>query len=336
MPRLRFIVPQHHSFLSLEKPVLLSIGGGLERWDEARKASETARVYNSGRLLSTRTRPSPQSPRLQMHENLIKRFSRIGTLPFSLLALLIVFYFAYVLLFPTAPKPDATWMRIQKEGVLRIGIDPSFPPFEVDDGKGNLSGFDIAFAAVLAQKWNVRVQYVYTGFDGLYDALVGSQFDMILSALPYNPQKTEDVSFSHSYFNGGPALVVRAEDNQTKSVFDLARRGVAVEMGTSGDAVARKWQRRLKLDLQEFNTTNEALQAVEKGEVVAALVDPISFYDSQRAGNTNLKVVGKTLADELYVIAVRKDSPMLLKEINTAIDAMKRDGSIDQLQARWF
>ncbi len=271
-----------------------------------------------------------------MHENPIKRFSRIGTLPFSLLALLIVVYVAYMLLSPAPAKPDATWMRIQKEGVLRIGIDPSFPPFEADDGKGNLSGFDIALAAVLAQKWNVRVQYVYTGFDGLYDALVGGQFDMVLSALPYNPQKTEDVFFSHSYFNGGPALVVRSEDNQTKSVFDLAQRGVAVELGTSGDAVARKWQRRLMLDLREFNTTDEALQAVEKGEVVAALVDPISFYDFQRAGNTNLKVIGKTLADELYVIAVRKDSPMLLKEINAAIDAMKRDGSIDQLQARWF
>ena len=109
-----------------------------------------------------------------MHENPIKRFSRIGTLPFSLLGLLIVVYVAYILLSPAPAKPDATWMRIQKEGVLRIGIDPSFPPFESDDGKGNLSGFDIALAALLEQKWNVRVKYVYTGFDGLYDALVGS------------------------------------------------------------------------------------------------------------------------------------------------------------------
>lgn len=271
-----------------------------------------------------------------MRDNTFLRLSRIGTLPSALLALLIVVYVAYVLFFPVPTKPDATWTRIQKEGVLRIGIDPSFPPFEADDGKGNLSGFDIALASALAQKWNVRVQYVYTGFDGLYDALVGSQFDIILSALPYNPQKTEDVSFSHSYFNGGPVLVVRGEDNQTKSVFDLAQRGVAVELGTSGDAIARKWQRRLKLDLQEFDTTNQALRAVGRGEVAAALVDPISFYDLQRTGNTNLKVVGKTLADELYVIAVRKDSPTLLKEVNSVIDGMKRDGSLDELQAKWF
>jgi polar amino acid transport system substrate-binding protein len=271
-----------------------------------------------------------------MLENTIRRLSPPGTLPFSLLALIALVYVAYVLFSPAPAKPDATWTRIQTEGVLRIGVDPSFPPFEADDGKGNLSGFDIALAATLAQKWNVRVQYVYTGFDGLYDALMGNQFDIVLSALSYNPQKTEDVSFSHSYFNGGPVLVVRTEDDRTSSIYDLAQRAVAVELGTSGDAVARKWQRRLKLDLREFPSTNDALRAAERGEVAAALVDPISFYDLQRGGNTDLKISGKTLADELYVIAVRKDSPTLLREINAAVDGMKRDGTLDDLQTRWF
>ncbi len=85
-----------------------------------------------------------------------------------------------------------------------------------------------------------------------------------------------------------------------------------------------------------MNTTDEALQAVQSGQVAAAVVDPISFYDFQRAGNGNLKTVGKTLAAELYVIAVLKDSPTLLKEINAAIDAMQRDGSLGELQQKWF
>ena len=265
-----------------------------------------------------------------------KRYFAIGSLPFALPAIAVVIYVVYVIFAPTQAKPDATWVRIQQEGVLRIGIDPSFPPFESDDGRGNLSGFDIALAAALAQKWNVRVQYVYTGFDGLYDALVGNQFDMILSALPYNPQKTEDVAFSHSYFDGGPVLAVREEDNQVKSLYDLAQRPIGVELGTSGDAVARKWQRRLKLDLREFNTTSDALAAVRDGQVAAGVVDPISFYDFERAGDTTLKTVGSTIENELYIIAVRKNSPTLLKEINAAVDAMKRDGSLDDLQRRWF
>jgi polar amino acid transport system substrate-binding protein len=274
--------------------------------------------------------------------NVFRRVSRLGSLPLALLMFFVFLFALYYFFFPKPPpKPDATWTQIQQSGVLKIGVDPSFPPFESDDGKGNLSGFDIALANALAQKWNVRVQYVYTGYDGLYDALNGGQFDLILSALPYNPDKTQDVNFSHSYFNGGPVLVVRANDNQTKRLDQLAQRALAVELGTSGDAYARHWQRRLKFNLSEFNSTNDALHAVAVGLADAALVDPISFVDYARAsaGRTDagtLQAVGKPLADELYVIAARKNAPTLLQQINAAIDAMKRDGSLEELQKRWF
>src|SRR6266487_1673066 len=102
----------------------------------------------------------------------LQRLLLIGSLPRLIIGFLLLVFLSYLLFFPKPPpKPDATWTRIQQEGVLKIGIDPSFPPFESDDGQGHLSGFDIALADKLAQKWGVKVQYVYSGFDGLYDAL---------------------------------------------------------------------------------------------------------------------------------------------------------------------
>jgi len=274
---------------------------------------------------------------------------RPGTLPLVLLALVLFAWYAYANWLPKPPpKPDATWTRIVNEGVFRIGIDPSFPPFETDDGKGNLSGLDIALADALVRDWSseiitntIRVEYVYTGFDGLYDALKAGQFDAILSALPYNPQKTEDVRFSHSYFNGGPLIVVRADDAKTKSWYDLAGTRVGVELGSSGDAFARKWQRRLKYDLREFNTPEDALRALRAGTLDAVFTDAITFNDFEKtvgAGSPrpDLKTVGDPLSNDLYVIAVRKDTPTLLGHINAVIDAMKKDGRMDKLQAEWF
>ncbi len=269
------------------------------------------------------------------------RFPPIGSLPLSLLALLVLAYLAYTLFAPKPPpKPDATWTRIQQEGVLRIGVDPSSPPFVVDDGKGNLSGFDVALAKELASTWGVKIQYVYTGYDGLYDALNGGQFDLILSALPYNPFKTQDVSFSHAYFNGGPVLVVRGDDTTTTGLDRLQGQAIAVELGSNGDAVARKWQRRYNLTLRQFNIGSEALRALQQRQVSAAIVDPITFFDFQRAeadvGVGSWRIVGKPLADENYVIAVRQDSPTLLREINTVIDSLKREGRLEELQKENF
>jgi polar amino acid transport system substrate-binding protein len=267
----------------------------------------------------------------------------VGTLPIVLLVLILLTYWAWVSFTPKPPaKPDPTWTRIVTEGVLRIGIDPSFPPFETDDGKGNLSGLDIALAKEFVQDWSketvtptIRVEYVYTGYDGLYDALNAGQFDAILSALPYNPQKTEDVLFSHSYFNGGPFIVVHAGDAKTRTFSDLANERVGVELGSSGDAFARKWERRLKFDLREFDTAVDALHTLQGNGIDAVFTDAITFDEFSKTAS-GLKSVGDPLSDDLYVIAVRKDEPTLLGQINAEIDAMKRDGRMETLQKEWF
>jgi len=272
-----------------------------------------------------------------------ERFARwrIGSLPVIVLALLVLAYLAFVLFAPKPPpKPDATWTRMQQEGIVRIGVDPSSPPFVEDDGKGNLSGFDVALAKELAAQWGVKTQYVYTGYDGLYDALNSGQFDLILSALPYNPLKTQDVNFSQSYFNGGPVLVVRGEDTTTAGLESLQAQPIAVELGSNGDAVARKWQRLYSLQLRQLDSSVAALQALQNRQVAAAIVDPITLYDFQRAASdptvAQWRVVGKPLAAENYVIAVRKNSPTLLSEINRVLDALKQSGQLEELQKENF
>lgn len=269
------------------------------------------------------------------------QFPKFGSLPILLLALGLLTYIAYIFLVPQPPpKPDATWTQIQNEGVVRIGVDPSSPPFIADDGKGNLSGFDVALANELAREWNIKIQYVYTGFDGLYDALNAKQFDLILSALPYNPTKTQDVLFSHPYFNGGPVLIVRGEDTTTTGLEMLRDTTISVELGSGGDAVARKWQKRYNLTLQEANSAREALVALQRNEARAAIVDPITLFDFQRAqadtGAKTWRIVGNALADENYVVAVRRDSPTLLRQVNGVIDALKQNGRLEEMLKQNF
>lgn len=266
-----------------------------------------------------------------------------GTLPIAIVAFIILAGFALANWLPKPPtKPDATWSRIIETGIFRVGIDPSFPPFESEDGKGHLKGLDIALVDELVQQWSresmtttVHVEYVYTGFDGLYDALRAGQFDAIVSALPYDAKRTEDVYFSHAYFDGGPYIVAREQDTTTKTHADLAGKRIGVELGSTGDAFARRWQKRFKYDLREFNLPGEALRALIQGQVDAVLTDLIAFNDFTRT-HAGLKTVGTPLVNEYLVIAVRKDSPTLLTQINAVIVAMKNDGRLEQLYKQWL
>ncbi len=274
----------------------------------------------------------------------ISRFTpwRIGSLPLAVLAGVAFFGYALATWLPKPPpKPDATWTRILDTGEFRVGIDPSFPPFESDNAQGELFGFDIALANELTREWTqatgtpVRVEYVYSGFDGLYDALQNGQFDAIISALPYDPKKTQDVLFSHAYFDSGPVIVVRAGDATTKTYYDLMGKRIGVELGSAGDAFARRWQRRLKFDLHPFASPADALRALQLRQVDATLTDLIAFNEFARA-NGDVQTVGAPLTHELIVIAVRKDAPTLLGYINAALNAFKRDGRLEQLQREWF
>src|SRR5262245_44631595 len=70
------------------------------------------------------------------------------------------------------------WEQIQENGVLRVGLDPTYPPFETADD-GELRGLDVDLARALAAELGLEVQFVYFGYDGLYDALLSNQVDVL-------------------------------------------------------------------------------------------------------------------------------------------------------------
>ena len=230
---------------------------------------------------------------------------------------------------------DATWQRIQREGVLRVGLDPSFPPFEVDTG-GTIVGYDVDLAHALAARWGVSVQLVPTHFDALIDGLLTEQYDVIISAYPYDPRLTRDVAYSQPYFNAGVVLVVREDAQGITDVADLAGRQVAVEWGSAGDVEARRIAQRVPgLRVQPLETAEAALRAVKAGAADAALVDAVSAYGFLgREGG--VRIVGKPLTDERYVIVVRPESRRLLREIDAALSALRASGRLAELRAKWF
>jgi len=242
-------------------------------------------------------------------------------------------------------EEDETWARIQREGLMRVGMDASWPPFEyIDEPTGQIVGLDVDLARAIGQRLGVEVELVNVGFDSLYDALYVGRFDAIVSALPYDPLLYGDVAYSISYFNAGQALVVRADETEINEstnqriseTKDLSGKRLGVEWGSEGDAVSRRLQKKIEgLSLQSYMTPQDVLWALKEGEVEAAVVDAVSAYQFI-ATEGGVQVVGDPLTDELYVIAVQLDSPLLLKAINEALVEMREDGTMERLQEKWF
>ncbi len=237
-------------------------------------------------------------------------------------------------------EKDETWARIQQEGVMRVGMDASWPPFEyIDEATGQIVGFDVDLARAIGQRLGVEVELVNVGFDSLYDALYVGRFDAIVSALPYDPLLLGDVAYSISYFNAGQVLVVRSSESANQrigEVNNLAGKKVGVEFASEGDVVGRRLQKQIEdLSLENYMAPQNVLSALQEGEVEAAIVDAVSAYQFM-AAEGGVQVVGDPLTDELYVVAVRLDSPLLLKAINEALVEMREDGALERFREKWF
>jgi ABC-type amino acid transport substrate-binding protein len=251
------------------------------------------------------------------------------------LAVLTIATGLWLTLTPGEPGKDETWERIQSEGLMRIAMDASYPPFEFFDEGGNLVGYDVDLAREIGQRFGVDVEFVIISFDGLYDALRVERVDLILSALPFDLRLTEDVVYSHSYFNAGQMLVVSEAEDGIAAVDDLGGKRVGVEWGSMGDVEARQLLRRMEFELFPYAAPQEALTALREGEVDAAITDAVSAYQFSR-DEGGVKIVGPPVTDDPYVVATRLGSFVLQERLNEAILDLSASGFLDGLRLRWF
>jgi len=234
-------------------------------------------------------------------------------------------------------RRDATSARIRESGVWRVGMDPSFPPFEsIDPSTGRPVGLDVDLVNAIAARWGVRAEIVSLGFDELVDAVAARRVDSAVSALPVFEWRTQEVSFSAPYIEAGVVLAV-PRGSPIEDPEDLAGRRVAAEWGSEGDAQVRELQRRLegKLELVLRESADAALEAAARGEADAVVIDAVSLALFNRGGG-DLVAVGQPLRSDPYVVVVPKGAPLLLADLDQALAAMEADGSLPALRAQWL
>jgi polar amino acid transport system substrate-binding protein len=235
-------------------------------------------------------------------------------------------------------------------------MDPNWVPFEYVDGAGQLTGFDVELARELGRRLGLEIHLTANlSFDGLYDALTAEQADMIISAVVVDMGRSADFRYSTPYFDAGQVLVVGVDEIAIDTMEDLSGRVLAVELGSDGDMLGRRWARRLAdLSLRHTESADDALAAVATRQADAALIDratalmglggdhgPITARmqtsdDRPVPGHTELKISGKPITDEQYAVVVRKESSELLRAVNHALREMQSDRTLENLERKWL
>lgn len=231
-----------------------------------------------------------------------------------------------------AEEPEEPEVTTLEEGVLTVGSDIPYPPFEFRKG-GKLTGFDIDLMNEIAARLGLEPKYVDTGFDTIFTQLAGGRFDVVIAASTITPEREEQVNFSDPYYNSQQSLTVQS-DSGISSVDDLTDgMTVAVQNGTTGKAWAEE-NLPDGVDIRAFPEGPDGYTALEAGQVDAVINDEPTAI-AEIAERDGLEIAETIDTQEGYGIAVDPNNEALLEAVNAALAEMVEDGTYSDIYGRY-
>jgi len=227
----------------------------------------------------------------------------------------------------TGGRPD-----IADGGVVRIGTDATFPPFEWhDSASGEIVGFDVDLARALFGRLGYKIEVSTVPLDGLIPGLNQGRYDAVLSAYTVTVERQEQALFSRPYYETGLAIVTTSDDSILTGIADLVGKRVGVQRGSTGERVA---QRIFRAEVFSYDSIGQAFRALEGGSLHAVLNDrPTSALYIAGGGQT--KIVGGLVERERYAAAFRKSDEWLKNEFDSVLVAYMATPDFERLLNRY-
>ncbi len=221
--------------------------------------------------------------------------------------------------------------------VYVVGTDAAYAPFESQNEKAEIVGFDIDVVRAIAAKAGFEVKFINTPWEGIFNALIQGDRDLVASAVTGTPERRQTMDFSAPYFDAQQLIAVK-QNSKVAKLNDLKALKVGVQTGTTGDDVITKLQGKTSPNIKRFELTPLALKELEAGGVDAVVADNgvIVNYVANNPGGQFKTVADPTFTPEQYGIALKKGNVDLLAKVNQGLAGIKADGTYQALYTKYF
>ncbi len=237
---------------------------------------------------------------------------------------------------------ESTIEKILKRGQLLVGMEAGYQPFEMQDEKGNIVGFDVDMAyemgkAIFGKGGEKKVKLINTAWEGIIPSLMTYKFDIIMSGMTVLQSRNLKVNFCDPVYYIGQCLLINKKDKaKYENYRDLNRKGVIItsKLGVTGAFTAEKLMPKATLRL--FKMEAEGALQVANG-----LADALIYDEPQIrvfAAMYRDKTVGiyEPLTYEPLAWAIRKGDPDFLNWLNNFLAQVRGDGRWEKLKQKWF
>ena len=227
-----------------------------------------------------------------------------------------------------AEVAEAAESEALADGVLTVGTNAEFPPFEYVDDNGEADGFDMALCKAIGEKLGVEVKIENMEFASLVSS-IGSKIDIAAAGMTVTDERKESVDFSNPYYEAVQYVIVSA-DSDIATADDLKDKTIGVQLGTTGDFIAEGYTS----NVAQYNKAVDAVNDLVNGKVDVVIVDknPALVFETKFEGKVKaIEGAQFGFETEEYAIALPKGDTALADAVNGAVDELKADGNFDEL-----
>lgn len=238
---------------------------------------------------------------------------------------------------------EVTLDSIKEAGVLHIGDDFTFDPYEYMDDDGNPTGYDYEIWQKIADDLGVKLEYDDLAFSGIFAGLEAGKYDVAACSCSITPERMEQYSFCYPVSSSEFCIVKRTDDDSISATEDLAGKTVGVQLGASPETAAEDYSKKLEADggtgiseIKEYDLSTNAFLDLTNGNIDAVCESYVVCKQEVDASDGKLEVVG-SISNPVYAsFAFRKADTELVNYVNEEIAKFKEDGTLAELQEKYF
>ena len=231
-----------------------------------------------------------------------------------------------------ASETETAELSTVEPGKLIMSTNAAFPPYEMTTDSGEFEGIDIETAQAIADKLGLELQIDDMDFDAALLAVQQGKADIVMAGVTVTDERQNVMDFTDSYATGIQSIIVK-EDSDIASVDDLAGKKIGTQRGTTGYLYCSD-------DFGDENVVAydnglTAVQMLNNGQVDCVVIDNAPAKEFI-AANPGLKLLDTAYVEESYAIGIGKGNTELKDAINTALEELKADGTLQAIVDKYI
>jgi len=225
--------------------------------------------------------------------------------------------------------PDSDLVAAAK---LQVSINPTLPPQQFVDEKGELQGLNVELMKEIAKRLCLPLEFIRMDFPPMVPALTAGRFDGIDTGMFWTEERSK-IAYTVPYAQQTISIVVAKGATKFASIEAVGGHKAGVEVnsyqerwlrGADKEATAKGSK---PIEILTFKTQTDVIAALRAGQLEAAALIDQTAKEIERRGVVEVTATG--LGGAPTTMMYRNKN--VAQKVADTLTALKKDGTYDML-----